>query len=96
MKIKELDGAFCENVLPILDMILLKPRFRASADQLWLVGTMKSAPPEARKKNVIKQLIWHYLNTHHRQREPQTRDHPLRTPTNNFNKLFFNMRSWKN
>ena len=44
MKIKELDGAFCENVLQILDIILPMPRFRASADQLWRQGTMESDP----------------------------------------------------
>ena len=32
MRTQELDGAFCENVVKILDMTPLKPRFRDSAD----------------------------------------------------------------
>ena len=50
MKIQELDGAFRENVLRILDMNIPKPRFRDSADQFGRVGTMESDPLEARKK----------------------------------------------
>ena len=44
------DGAFCEHVLQILDMTLPESRFRSSADQFRLVGTMESAPLKARKK----------------------------------------------
>ena len=50
IKIQELDGAFCVNILEILDMILPKPRFRDSAGQFGLVGSMESAPLKARKK----------------------------------------------
>ena len=50
MKILELDGAFCEHVLQILDMTLAKPKFRNSADQFGLVGKMQSDPLEAPKK----------------------------------------------
>ena len=50
MKNQWFDGAFCENVLQILDMTLPEPRFRDSADQFGLVGTMESAPLKARKK----------------------------------------------
>ena len=50
MKNQRFDCAFCENVFQILDMILPGPRFRGSADQFGLVGTMKSAPLKARKK----------------------------------------------
>ena len=44
MKNQWFDGAHCENVLQILDMILPELRFRSSADQFGLVGTMESAP----------------------------------------------------
>ena len=50
MRILELDGAFCANVLQILDMTLPKPGFRNSADQFGRVGTMESAPLKARRK----------------------------------------------
>ena len=50
MKNHEFDGAICDNVLQILYMILPKPRFRYSADQFALVGTMESASLKARKK----------------------------------------------
>ena len=50
MKIQEFDGAFCENVLQILDRTLPKPQFRNSADQFRLVGTMESDPLEARNE----------------------------------------------
>ena len=50
MKNQWFDGGICENVLQILDMILPGPRFRSSADQVGLVGTMESAPLKARKK----------------------------------------------
>ena len=50
MKNQWFDGAFCEKVLQILDMTLPEPRFRDSADQLGLVGTMESAPLKARRK----------------------------------------------
>ena len=50
MKIKESDGAFCEIVLQIRGRTLPKPRFRASAYQFRLVGTMESDPLEARNK----------------------------------------------
>ena len=50
MKIQWFDSAFCENVPQILDMTLPEPRFRSSADQFGLVGTMESAPLKARKK----------------------------------------------
>ena len=50
MKIRASKTPFCENVLQILDMTLPKPKFRSSADQFGLVGTMESAPLRARKK----------------------------------------------
>ena len=50
MKIQEFDGAFCENALQILYMTLPKPRFRNSADQFRLAGTMESDPLEARNE----------------------------------------------
>ena len=50
MKNQGFDSAFCENVLQILDMTLPEPRFRSSAIQFRLVGTMESAPPEARNE----------------------------------------------
>ena len=50
MKNQGFDSAFCENVLQILDMTLPEPRFRSSADQFGLVGTMESAPLEARSE----------------------------------------------
>ena len=50
MKNQLFDGALCENVLQILDMTLPAPRFRSSAIQIGLVGTMESAPLKARKK----------------------------------------------
>ena len=50
MKKQGFDGAFCENVLQILDMTLPEPRFRDSADQFRLAGTMESAPREARNE----------------------------------------------
>ena len=50
MKNHEFDGAFCDNVLQILDRTLPKPRFRDSADQFGLVGTIESAPLKARKR----------------------------------------------
>ena len=48
MKNQLFDGALCENVLQILDMTLPAPRFRSSAIQFGLVGTMESAPLKAR------------------------------------------------
>ena len=50
MKNQWFDNACCENVLQVLDMTLPEPRFRSSADQFGLVGTMESAPLKARKK----------------------------------------------
>ena len=50
MKNQWFDNAFCENALQMLDMTLPEPRFRSSADQFGLVGTMESAPLKARKK----------------------------------------------
>ena len=50
MKNQWFDGAFCENVLQILDMTLPEPRFRDSADQFRLAGTMESDPLEARNE----------------------------------------------
>ena len=50
MKNQWFDGACCENVLQILDMTLPEPRFRSSANQFGLVGTMGSAPLQARTK----------------------------------------------
>ena len=50
MKNQGFDSAFCENVLQILDMTLPEPRFRDSADQFRLVGTMESGPREARNE----------------------------------------------
>ena len=50
MKNQWFDGAFCENVLQILDMTLPEPRFRDSADQFGLAGTMESNPLEARNE----------------------------------------------
>ena len=44
------DVACCEHVLQILDMTLPGPRFPSSADQFGQVGTMESAPLQARKK----------------------------------------------
>ena len=49
MKNQWFDGAFCENVLQILDMTLRGPMFQGRADQFGLVGTMESAPLKARK-----------------------------------------------
>ena len=51
MKNQWFDGAFCEKVRQILDMTPPEPRFRNSADQFDLVGTMESAPSKARKKS---------------------------------------------
>ena len=48
MKKHEFAHAFCENVLQILDRTLPEPRFRDSADQFMLAGTMESDPLEAR------------------------------------------------
>ena len=50
MKNQWFDSAFCENVLQILDMTHPELRFRSSADQFGLVGTMESAPLKARKE----------------------------------------------
>ena len=50
MKNHEFDGAFCENVLQILDRTLPKPRFRNSAHPFRLAGTMGSDPLEARNE----------------------------------------------
>ena len=50
MKNQWFDGAFCENVLQILGMTLPEPRFRSSAVQFGLVGTMGSAPLKARNE----------------------------------------------
>ena len=50
MKNQWFDGAFCENVLQIPDTTLPEPRFRSSADQFGLVGTMESAPLKAREE----------------------------------------------
>ena len=50
MKNQWFDSAFCEDVLQVLDMIIPEPRFRSSADQFGLVGTMESAPPKARNE----------------------------------------------
>ena len=50
MKNQGFNSPFCENVLRILDMTLPEPRFRSSAIQFELVGTMESAPPEARNE----------------------------------------------
>ena len=50
MKNQGFNSPFCENVLQILDMTLPEPRFRSSAMQFRLVGTMESAPPEARNE----------------------------------------------
>ena len=47
MEIMMLDGPICENVLPILDMTIPKPRFGRSPDQLLLQDTMESCPPDA-------------------------------------------------
>ena len=50
MKNQWLDSACCEHVLQILDMTLPVPRFRDSADQFRLAGTMESDPLEARNE----------------------------------------------
>ena len=50
MKNQGFNSPFGENVLQILDMTLPEPRFRSSAIQFRLVGTMESAPPEARNE----------------------------------------------
>ena len=50
MKKHEFADAFCENVLQILDRTLPKPKFRSSADQFRLAGTMESDPLEARNE----------------------------------------------
>ena len=50
MKKQLFDGACCDNVGQILDMTLPGPRFRDSADQFGLVGTMENAPLKARKQ----------------------------------------------
>ena len=50
MKNHEFDGAFCENVLLILDRTLPKPMFRDSADQFRLARTMESDHVEARNE----------------------------------------------
>ena len=47
MKKQLFDSAFCENVVQILDMTLPGPRFRGSADQFGLVGTIESGPLKA-------------------------------------------------
>ena len=52
MKNRLWDGAFCANVLQILDMTLPDLRFRGSAAQFGRVGTMESAPLKARKKHL--------------------------------------------
>ena len=54
MKNQWFDGVFCENVLQILGITLPEPRFRSSADQFGLVGTMESASLKARKKKRLK------------------------------------------
>ena len=77
MKNHSFEGAFCENVLQILGMTLPEPRFRSSADQFGLVGTMGSAPLKARK-NVLKLLMSPYQNLDHRQRGRQARRCTLR------------------
>ena len=43
-------SAFYEHVLQIPDMTLPEPRFRDSADQFRLAGTMESDPLEARNE----------------------------------------------
>ena len=53
MKIIDFEGAFCENVLQILDRVLPKRNFRTSADEFRLVGTMESDPLEARNKTSL-------------------------------------------
>ena len=50
MKNHEFDGSFCQNVVQILDRALPKPRFRDSADQFRLVGTLESDPRTARNE----------------------------------------------
>ena len=50
MKNQGFTSPFCENVLQILGMTLPEPRFPSSAIQFRLVGTMESAPPEARNE----------------------------------------------
>ena len=50
MKDQGFHSPFCENVLQILEMTLPEPRFRSSAIQFRLVGTMESAPPEPRNE----------------------------------------------
>ena len=50
MKNLGFNSPFGENVLQILDMTLPGPRFRSSADQFGLAGTMESDALEARKK----------------------------------------------
>ena len=79
MKNQGFNSPFCENVLQILDMTLPEPRFRSSAIQFGLVGTMESAPLKARKKNVLKLFMRPTLNLDHRKRSRQARRCPLRT-----------------
>mgnify|MGYP001360244060 CR=1 FL=1 len=50
MKNQGFNNPFCENVLQILDMTLPEPRFRDSADQFRLAGTMESGSLEARNE----------------------------------------------
>ena len=50
MNIRVFKGSFCENVLQVLYMTLPKPKFRDSADQFRLAGTMESDPLEARNE----------------------------------------------
>ena len=50
MKNQWFDSAICENGLQILDMTLPEPRFRDSAAQFRLAGTMESDPLEARNE----------------------------------------------
>ena len=50
VKNHEFDDAMCENVLQILYMTLPKPRFRDTAVQFGLVGTMENAPRTARNE----------------------------------------------
>ena len=46
-EIRMLDGPICENVLQILDITILKPRFVKGPDQLLLQDKMESDPPDS-------------------------------------------------
>ena len=69
MKNQWFDGAFCENVLQILDMTLPEPRFRQQCGSIWAGGHNGGWPPESSKKSVLKLLMTPYLNLDHRQRD---------------------------